>query len=620
MTGRPLALDDAGGHSTPGAEVESAPAGVAPGPGVALTGSDVADPSSAAGGAGLDALGVLGELGEIAAGLGADDIARDAAALAERLSERRFYVACVGQFKRGKSSLVNALVGRAILPTGILPITTVPTVLRHGPALRSRVRVRGAWREIAPDALEDYVSEERNPENALGVEAVEVWVPSPVLAGGLCLVDTPGLGSVFRGDSAATREFLPHVDAALVVIGVDPPLTAEELDLVEVVARQAPSLLVVLNKADRFGDEERSQAVAFAERMLAGRLGRAATPVLQVSATERLAASQRSVPERDWGALVSTLGALARGSGAALVAAAGERGVARLAARCLAEIGAQRDALSRPLAESEARLRGLEQAIGDAAHRALQLGHLFNAEQQRLGRIFAERRSAFLKPALPAATAELDAAIDAVPTRYGPALRSQALAAARATGRRHVEPWLAGEQRAAEAAYREVADRFVTLANEFLSQVHRSGGEYVERLPAALDSDAGLRVPSRYYFREVLPLVYGSPLRAMLDVLRPAGAERAAVRRDARKYLGDLLSMNTTLVQNDLDQRVADSRLRLEGRIQDLLRSVYVTVERALQRARSAHAAGAQAVEAALARLDQLGDRVAAHASGNAAR
>jgi hypothetical protein len=134
-----------------------------------------------------DALDILRQ---VAGELGAKDIVDEAASLAERLAEGRFYVACIGQFKRGKSSLLNALVGRAVLPTGIVPITAVPTVLRYGPALRARVRTAAGWKEIAPDSLEDYVSEERNPENALGVQAVEVWVPSTVLADGLCLVDT----------------------------------------------------------------------------------------------------------------------------------------------------------------------------------------------------------------------------------------------------------------------------------------------------------------------------------------------------------------------------------------------------------------------------------------------
>src|SRR5713101_8280435 len=58
-------------------------------------------------------------------------IAKDAAALAERIAEGRFYVACVGQFKRGKSTLLNALIGDPILPAGVAPVTSVVTVIRY---------------------------------------------------------------------------------------------------------------------------------------------------------------------------------------------------------------------------------------------------------------------------------------------------------------------------------------------------------------------------------------------------------------------------------------------------------------------------------------------------------
>jgi dynamin family protein len=75
---------------------------------------------------------LAGRLRELALEAGAKELADEAASLEERLREQRFYVACVGQFKRGKSTLLNALVGRPLLPTGVVPVTSVPTVLRYG--------------------------------------------------------------------------------------------------------------------------------------------------------------------------------------------------------------------------------------------------------------------------------------------------------------------------------------------------------------------------------------------------------------------------------------------------------------------------------------------------------
>ena len=164
-------------------------------------------------------------LGELAQELGAEPVAEEARELAARVSEERFYVACVGQFKRGKSTLLNALVGREVVPTGFVPVTAVPTVIRFGSEPRARVRMRnGSWREIAIADLEEYVTEERNPENKKAVDGAEVFVPSSLLSSGMCFVDTPGLGSTFLGNTAATQAFIPHIDAALVVVGADPPI------------------------------------------------------------------------------------------------------------------------------------------------------------------------------------------------------------------------------------------------------------------------------------------------------------------------------------------------------------------------------------------------------------
>jgi hypothetical protein len=132
----------------------------------------------------------------------------------------------------------------------VVPVTTVPTVLRYGEQLAARVLINATWQTIRPDTLSQYVSEELNPENNKRVEGVEVFLPSPLLASGMCLVDTPGIGSVFAGNTETTRDFLPQIDAAILVVGADPPISGEELDLIEAVAAKVGQILIVL-KQDR---------------------------------------------------------------------------------------------------------------------------------------------------------------------------------------------------------------------------------------------------------------------------------------------------------------------------------------------------------------------------------
>ena len=116
--------------------------------------------------------GPLERLAALADEAGAARLAADTGALLERVREGRFFVACLGQFKRGKSTLINALLGEELLPSGVAPVTSVVTVVRWG-ARRARVRLgESEWREVPVGSLGTYVSELENPENHKDVRGV----------------------------------------------------------------------------------------------------------------------------------------------------------------------------------------------------------------------------------------------------------------------------------------------------------------------------------------------------------------------------------------------------------------------------------------------------------------
>src|SRR5512133_970485 len=119
------------------------------------------------------------------------ELAARARRTAERLSGGRFHVAVLGEFKRGKSTLVNALLGRELLPTGVIPLTAAATEVRYGADGATIVLLDGSRQEVELSAIADYVTEVRNPGNERGVERVEVRVPAPLLESGVVFVDTP---------------------------------------------------------------------------------------------------------------------------------------------------------------------------------------------------------------------------------------------------------------------------------------------------------------------------------------------------------------------------------------------------------------------------------------------
>ena len=106
----------------------------------------------------------LDHLAAIAGELDDRDLASETTAERQRLLESRFFAACVGQFKRGKSTLINALVGEGVLPVGVIPVTSVVTILSHGLTPSATVRLAsGESRAIALEEIGDFVDERRNP-------------------------------------------------------------------------------------------------------------------------------------------------------------------------------------------------------------------------------------------------------------------------------------------------------------------------------------------------------------------------------------------------------------------------------------------------------------------------
>jgi GTP-binding protein EngB required for normal cell division len=566
----------------------------------------------------------LRELEQLAREADAGSVADEAHSLAERAAEGRFYVACVGQFKRGKSTLLNALVGTDLLPTGIVPVTSVPTVLRHGD-LAARIRTAGGtWTEIDPARLAEFVSEEHNPGNQKGVAAVELFVPSPLLAAGLCFVDTPGLGSVFEANTAATREFVPQIDAALVVLGADPPISGEELALVREIARDVDRFVIVLNKADRASERERAEAEGFTRRVLSERLaagpgvhvrtppGSPAERVFHVSALDRLETGQGTL---DWDALVQHLQALAHRAGRSLVADAVRRGTARLGERLQHVLAEEAAALRRPIAETEERLRMLRSAAEDAARAVRELGPLFAAEEQRMRHTFAARRARFIDESVPEADAALASALRAGGKASGPAVRRLAFRSAQQIARERVEPWLRESERQADDAYRSAAGRFAELANGLLMRLRASEAWTGLPLPPAVTGEEGLHAQRHFYFHEFYHLASPAGLvpavQWLADLILPRGVTRRRIERDAREYLHRLLETNASRVENDLKQRLQESRQRLESEIHSVLAGVLSTAERAMERARLVQEEGQEAVRTALTRLESLQARLA---------
>jgi predicted GTPase len=210
----------------------------------------------------------LDRLAEAADLLGLPEVAAQVGDAARRLEALELEVAVVGEFKRGKSTLLNALIDTEVLPAGVLPLTAVPTMLERGEPSCQVVFSDGRIEDHDLGAVAQFVTEQHNPGNRLGVRRVVVRLHVPLLDDGVRLVDTPGVGSVLEHNTAATDAYLPSLDAAILVTSADPPISQGERAFLERVAAHAVRLFVVLNKADYLGSEELERTIGFTERVV----------------------------------------------------------------------------------------------------------------------------------------------------------------------------------------------------------------------------------------------------------------------------------------------------------------------------------------------------------------
>ena len=195
-------------------------------------------------------------LATLVASLGREDLAGRLRVAAARVSRPTTIICVVGEFKQGKSSLVNALLGEGICPVDDDLATSALTLIRYGDERRVEIRRRVGEDTVvevsAVESLSEWVSEAGNPGNGKGVERVDVTLPNAMLKG-IALVDTPGMGSLGAGHAAATLSFLPFADALVFVSDASAELSALEVDFLRRAQELCPNVLFTLTKTDMHG-------------------------------------------------------------------------------------------------------------------------------------------------------------------------------------------------------------------------------------------------------------------------------------------------------------------------------------------------------------------------------
>ena len=207
----------------------------------------------------------------------------------------RFSVGVVAQAKRGKSTLINGLLGRKddlLAPVDRFPATNVVSCFANGPKETARVLFqtddeKSPGKNISVDDIKQYACEEHNPENRKGVKVIKVVGPFPILGKDVVLVDTPGADNALsQVHDIVLLEFLPKLDAVIFLVTADEPLVAAEVELLKQIRKNdVGKVIFAINKVDKVDAEELQQGIHHNRKILS-HAGLGEAQVFEISAKD----------------------------------------------------------------------------------------------------------------------------------------------------------------------------------------------------------------------------------------------------------------------------------------------------------------------------------------------
>ena len=208
---------------------------------------------------------------DIAKSLGHKRLAADAKNSCDLLCEDGFKIVVVGEFSRGKSTFINALLGKKILPAKTNPTTTTINRITYGDTPRYFLHFRQSEdvQEISEEKFKSIVAIEADGDDEEAQQAykqalkelgniayTELRYPLELTKGGVVLIDTPGTNDLDQAREEITMRFIPEADAAIMLLSAEQILARSEMDFLKnrILENDISKIFFVVNFKDRLTD------------------------------------------------------------------------------------------------------------------------------------------------------------------------------------------------------------------------------------------------------------------------------------------------------------------------------------------------------------------------------
>ena len=188
--------------------------------------------------------------------------------LNEKLRSEKFYLVILGLFKRGKSSFINALLQDNVVPSGVVPLTAIITLIEYAAENKAEIYFEDNHKEITSlSNVKEFIAEEKNPHNQKGVYKVVIYHSNELLKH-VTIIDTPGVGSSLEHNTETTLQFVNKIDAALFILSTDIPITQLEVDFLKTLKKTVPKVIFILNKIDLLDSQELNELLNYNKKVL----------------------------------------------------------------------------------------------------------------------------------------------------------------------------------------------------------------------------------------------------------------------------------------------------------------------------------------------------------------
>lgn len=170
-----------------------------------------------------------------------------------------FEVVVIGDFNRGKSTLINALLGEDIVTINELPETVTINRIQYGSELAIYINLTNGIQipldkeQLKSEELKQILAQQPYP-----VKDLSIQTPNELLKRGLCLVDTPGTGDIFKHFDPKIHTYLSKADLVIFVLSVPAPFSESEQEFlkISVIPQDFPKVLFILNSMDTIPKEQ----------------------------------------------------------------------------------------------------------------------------------------------------------------------------------------------------------------------------------------------------------------------------------------------------------------------------------------------------------------------------